>query len=273
MELRLGAADLVEREVRAFRAGGRYIVVVKLDGALHALNDACQHSGVLLSGGHLEGSQLVCPGHGYTFDVRTGRNTTRPRLCDDQPVLPLRVEGGEMIVDLPGDAARERKHHHPHGSKTGVKVLVVTCSDSRTQDTDDSGRLAEHLLREAGHVPAGRLVVPDDPAHIVEAVRDRAAALGVDAVLVNGGTGISRRDSTFEALCGVFEKRLDGFGELFRMLSYQDIGPAAMLSRAAAGLVGGRLVFSVPDSPAAVRLALEKLILPELGHAVNELTR
>jgi len=162
---------------------------------------------------------------------------------------------------------------HPHGTRSGVRVLVVTCSDSRTPDTDESGKLAERLLREAGHLPVGREVVRDEPALIVKAVRETAAASGAEAVFVNGGTGITRRDSTFEALSALLEKRLEGFGELFRMLSYAEIGAAAWLTRAQAGLADGRLVFSVPGNPSAVRLALEKLVLPELGHAMRELAR
>ncbi len=119
---------------------------------------------------------------------------------------------------------------------------------------------------------AGYRIVPDEPARVRDALA-AAAAAGAEAVIVNGGTGISGRDRTYEAVAGLLEKRIDGFGELFRMLSFQEIGSAAMLSRAVAGAWQGRAVFSVPGSTAAVRLAWEKLIGPELGHAVFELAK
>ncbi len=159
---------------------------------------------------------------------------------------------------------------HPHaGTERPVAVFVVTCSDSRTLEDDESGKLAERLFSLAGHTVLGRLVVRDEPDEIARALRESLPE-ETEAVLVNGGTGISRRDRTFDALVRLLDKRFDGFGELFRMLSFAEVGPAAMLSRASAGLWNGRVVFSVPGSPAAVRLALEKLILPELSHAVRE---
>ncbi len=159
--------------------------------------------------------------------------------------------------------------HAHEGPRRAVRVFVVTCSDSRTPDDDESGQLAERMLLEAGHQPLGRVVVRDEPAQLVRLFREALPA-EAEAVVVNGGTGISRRDRTFDALARLLEKRFDGFGELFRMLSYAQVGAAAMLSRATAGLWEGRVVFSVPGSPQAVRLALEKLILPELAHAVRE---
>jgi molybdopterin adenylyltransferase len=119
---------------------------------------------------------------------------------------------------------------------------------------------------------AGYRIVKDEPAQIREALEEAARA-GAEAIVVNGGTGIAARDRTYETVAGVLEKRLDGFGELFRMLSYQDIGSPAMLSRAVGGVWGGRAVFSVPGSPAAVRLAWEKLIAPEVGHVLRELRK
>jgi len=154
-----------------------------------------------------------------------------------------------------------------------VGVFVLTCSDTRTLETDVSGALAATLVEGAGHVVVGRAVVPDEPERIEQILRREASGPGVDAVIVNGGTGLSRRDRTNDALERLLDKRLEGFGELFRMLSYAEIGPAAMLSRATAGLWDGRVVFSVPGSPAAVRLALEKLVLPELNHLVREARR
>jgi molybdenum cofactor biosynthesis protein B len=160
--------------------------------------------------------------------------------------------------------------HAHEAPPLALRVLVVTCSDTRTLDTDSSGKLAEELLGAAGHIVVARLVVPDEPERIAQILTVDAPSLEVDAIVVNGGTGLSRRDRTFDAVDRLLDKRMDGFGELFRMLSFEDIGPAAMLSRACAGLMGACAVFSVPGSTAAVRLALEKLILPELSHVVRE---
>ena len=154
-----------------------------------------------------------------------------------------------------------------------AKVYVVTCSDSRTEATDEGGRILREKLQAAGHEVTGSAIVPDDPARIT-AELDRARAAGAQFALVTGGTGLSSRDSTFEALSRAVVRPLPGFGELFRALSYEDIGSAAMLSRALAGQLGsGLFVFAMPGSPAAVRLACEKLILPELGHILEELSR
>jgi molybdenum cofactor biosynthesis protein B len=163
------------------------------------------------------------------------------------------------------------RHPHANAAKAPVRAFVVTCSDTRTRDSDESGQLAEALLRAAGHEVLGRVVVRDEPERIAEALASVPPA--VQAIVVNGGTGLSRRDRTYDALDKLLEKRMDGFGELFRALSFAEIGPAAMLSRATAGLVGQRVVFSVPGSPGAVRLALERLILPELAHVVREAAR
>ena len=153
-----------------------------------------------------------------------------------------------------------------------IRCGIVTISDTRTRETDTSGAAIRAALEGHGHTVAGYAVVKDEPSEIVALVRDLAAS-GCQAILTNGGTGIARRDSTFEAIDGLLEKRLPGFGELFRMLSYADIGPAAMLSRATAGTFGGALIFCLPGSTGAVRLALEKLILPELPHLIWETLR
>jgi len=162
---------------------------------------------------------------------------------------------------------------HRAAAPASVRCAVLTVSDTRTIDTDTSGRAIADLLAEAGHVVHERRVVPDEP----EAVRAQVEAWldfpGIDVVLTTGGTGLTMRDRTFEALDGLMEKRLDGFGELFRMLSYAEIGPAAMLSRAVAGAARGRIVFAMPGSEPAVRLAMTKLVLPELGHLVREVRR
>lgn len=151
--------------------------------------------------------------------------------------------------------------------------MVITCSDTRTPETDTSGRLIRTLLEERGHTVVGQHLVKDDPAQIQLWIARGTADDRVQAIIINGGTGISRRDSTFEAVDEMLEKRLDGFGEIFRLLTYQTIGSPAIMSRATAGVIKGRVLFSVPGSENAVRLAMEKLILPELGHLVGELTK
>jgi molybdopterin adenylyltransferase len=163
------------------------------------------------------------------------------------------------------------EEHRRAGSRP-VRVFVVTASDTRGEADDASGAFLKGALAAAGHVLAGYRVVPDEPDE-VRAALAAAAAAGAEAVIVNGGTGISGRDRTYEAVAGLLEKRIDGFGELFRSLSFREIGSAAMLSRAVAGTIQGRAVFSVPGSTAAVRLAWEQLIGPELGHVVHELAR
>ncbi|BDG01840.1 MogA/MoaB family molybdenum cofactor biosynthesis protein [Anaeromyxobacter oryzae] len=161
---------------------------------------------------------------------------------------------------------------HRHEAPRSARIFVVTASDTRGEAEDESGAFLRRAAEAAGHVVAGYRIVKDEPAEL-RAALDDAAAAGVDAVVVNGGTGIAGRDRTYEAVAGLLEKRIDGFGELFRMLSYAEIGSAAMLSRAVAGVWGGRAVFSVPGSLAAVRLAWEKLIGPELGHVLRELRK
>lgn len=165
-------------------------------------------------------------------------------------------------------AADEHKAHAP----VHVSAFVVTCTDSRSEAQDESGRALREGLEAAGHTVSGHRVVRDE-AEAIRAALTEAQASGARAVLFNGGTGIGRRDVTVETLQPLFEKTLPGFGELFRALSYRDIGSPAMMSRAVAGTCQGMVVFALPGSPQAVRLALEKLILPELGHAVRELTR
>ena len=150
---------------------------------------------------------------------------------------------------------------------------VVTVSDTRTAETDHSGKAIADALTEAGHAVVSRTIVRDDPRAIVAAVERALATPEVEAVVATGGSGVSRRDSTPEAIAPLLEKRLDGFGELFRSLSFAEIGPAAMLSRAAAGTARGRVIFILPGSEHAVRLAMTRLILPELGHIVAELSK
>jgi molybdopterin adenylyltransferase len=142
-------------------------------------------------------------------------------------------------------------------------------SDTRTVDTDKSGQLIALGLAEAGHMVVEHVIVPDEPEPLREAVLKYAASSEVDAVLLTGGTGIAVRDQTPETIAALLTKKLPGFGELFRMLSYQEIGAAAMLSRAQGGLIDDTLILTMPGSTAAVKLAMEKLILPELGHLVK----
>jgi molybdopterin adenylyltransferase len=163
----------------------------------------------------------------------------------------------------------EHKAHAPDS----VKCFVVTVSDTRTLDNDVSGLAIVDLLRASGHIIAGRTLVRDDAELVYTTIERQLADRGVQAVITTGGTGITSRDSTYEAIDKLLEKRLDGFGELFRMLSYQQIGPAAMLSRACAGLVRGRIVIALPGSPGAVSLAMEKLVIPELGHLVQQASK
>ena len=141
---------------------------------------------------------------------------------------------------------------------------MITASDTRDAATDESGRLIRELLESAGHRVASYEVLPDTPERIAGAVRKGLSEL--DGVIVNGGTGIAARDSTIEAIRPLLDKELEGFGELFRLLSYQEIGSAAFMSRALAGISGGKIVVALPGSPDACRLAMEKLLLPELGH-------
>jgi molybdenum cofactor biosynthesis protein B len=151
-----------------------------------------------------------------------------------------------------------------------VTCFVLTVSDTRTPDTDTSGRAIRHLLENAGHHIAGRAIVPDEPSLVAEIVKAEVATARAQVVIITGGTGLTSRDGSYEAIDSLLDKRLDGFGELFRMLSYHDIGPAAMLSRATAGTAGRTAIFLLPGSEKAVRLAMDKLILPELGHIVQQ---
>ncbi|MEQ1628382.1 MAG: MogA/MoaB family molybdenum cofactor biosynthesis protein [Nitrospira sp.] len=164
-------------------------------------------------------------------------------------------------------------HEHKHHAPRSIGCMVITCSDTRTPDTDTSGQLIQKLLKEQGHSIAAYHLVKDEPAQITARITEGIANESVQAIIINGGTGISRRDSTFEAVDAMLEKRLEGFGEVFRYLTYQEIGSPAIMSRATAGIIKGRVLFSTPGSENAVRLAMEKLILPELGHLVKELTK
>jgi molybdopterin adenylyltransferase len=150
---------------------------------------------------------------------------------------------------------------------------VVTVSDSRTRETDKSGAMIRSALIDAGHDVVEYRIVPDEPVEIGQLLDEIIGGAVCDAVIFNGGTGIARRDTTFDVIDQRLEKRLDGFGELFRMLSYEEIGAAAMLSRATAGVYRDCLVFLTPGSSNAVNLALQKLIIPEIAHMVFEIRK
>lgn len=163
-------------------------------------------------------------------------------------------------------------HHAKASAQGSVPIAVVTVSDTRTTETDESGQLIHSLAVAAGHVIVDYRIVKDEPDEVLRALNEFSAGLA-RVIIFNGGTGIGQRDRTYDVISKALDRSLPGFGELFRMLSYQEVGPAAMLSRATAGVYRGKVVFSTPGSPNAVRLALEKLILPELQHVAWELVR
>jgi molybdenum cofactor biosynthesis protein B len=162
---------------------------------------------------------------------------------------------------------------HKAGAPRAVGCFVLTISDTKTAQTDTSGALIRELLAAAGHPVIDAAIVRDEPTDVQRTIREACQHPEVQAVILTGGTGITSRDSTFEAVEVLLEKRLPGFGELFRMLSYQEVGAAAMLSRAQMGIHARRIVVSLPGSPNACRLALEKLLIPELPHLVREVSR
>lgn len=164
-----------------------------------------------------------------------------------------------------------RDHEQTASGVRGIGFAVITLSDTRTPADDKSGQLIQQLIHDAGHVTACYELVPDDPERIAAALDDAIADNHVQVIVTNGSTGISARDTVIEIVENFLEKRLGGFGELFRSLSYEEIGPAAMLSRAVAGTLGRRVIFSLPGSSNAVRLGMTKLILPQVSHLVQEL--
>lgn len=167
----------------------------------------------------------------------------------------------------------ESVQQHRATAAESIRCAVITVSDTRTLDTDTGGLGVIERLMAAGHLLAQRHLIPDDPDRmrpLLEQLRDDMA---IDVVLMTGGTGLARRDQTYETVSALIDKPLPGYGELFRWLSYQEIGPAAILSRATGGLMHRTVVLTMPGSPAGVRLAMEKIILPELGHLVREARR
>jgi molybdenum cofactor biosynthesis protein B len=167
-------------------------------------------------------------------------------------------------------APSSHKHHHRSDAPAQVSTAIITVSDTRTLETDTGGALVAEHLEAAGHPIASRRVVADEPDRIGEALAEALADDAVRAVVLTGGTGVAPRDVTPESVMPLLDRVIPGFGELFRLLSYDDIGSAALLSRALAGLARGRVVFVIPGSRGAVRLAMEKLIVPEIGHLAGE---
>jgi len=164
-------------------------------------------------------------------------------------------------------------HHKALAAQQGpIPIAIVTVSDTRTPDTDVNAAYLREQIAAAGHLVSGYRLIKDE-AELVSSVLDELAASEARIILFNGGTGIAPRDRTFDALSRMLEKTLPGFGELFRMLSYEQVGAAAMLSRASAGVYRNKVIISTPGSPAAVELAWEKLIAPELAHLAWEVVR
>lgn len=150
---------------------------------------------------------------------------------------------------------------------------VITLSDTRTPDSDTSGQTIRRLLETDGHAVTAQVLIRDEPAELRRALNDMLSRDDVDAILTNGGTGISKRDQTISVVEGILEQRLPGFGELFRMLSWEQVGSGAMLSRAVGGIAEGKPIFAMPGSTKAVELAMSKLIVPELRHLLGQLRK
>jgi molybdenum cofactor biosynthesis protein B len=183
------------------------------------------------------------------------------------------------VLELSAEVRRAFAHsynrnvsHESHRAEAprAVGCFVLTVSDTRTEATDTSGRAIRELLTEAGHVVRGHAIAKDESAQVEQIVREQLGMDVVNVIITTGGTGITSRDSTYEAIDRLLEKRLDGFGELFRMLSFEDIGSAAMMSRAVAGVARGKIIVALPGSEGAVRLAMNRLLIPELGHLVQQ---
>jgi molybdopterin adenylyltransferase len=160
---------------------------------------------------------------------------------------------------------------HPDTSKLSVNCAVITISDTRTTETDRSGKLIQEYLSRDSHKVAAYVILPDEPAQIQSQIQQLSQQQNIDVIILNGGTGIAPRDTTYDVIEQILEKTLPGFGELFRFLSYQEIASRAIASRATAGIYRQKLIFSLPGSSNAVALAMEKLILPEIVHLVKQM--
>ncbi len=178
-----------------------------------------------------------------------------------------------MSDNKPKDAGGYSEHKELSADKENLPFAVITVSDTRTEETDKSGKLICDLLTQKGHQIAGYQIVKDDPEQVRRALETCLSDPKVCIVITNGGTGVARRDGTYEVVSSFLEKTLTGFGEIYRMLSYDDIGSGAIMSRATAGIARGKVVFAIPGSSGAVRLAMEKLILEEAGHIYWEITK
>lgn len=165
------------------------------------------------------------------------------------------------------------EQHRDCGRAIVARCAVVTLSDTRTEQTDTSGGTIRRMLESAGHAVAAYRIIKDEPADLRALLLEHLADAGIDTIITNGGTGLSQRDQTIPVVESLLEMPLPGFGELFRMLSYEQVGAAAMLSRAVAGTAKGKLIFALPGSTKAVSLAMDKLIGPELGHLLNHLRK
>ncbi|MDP9174184.1 MAG: MogA/MoaB family molybdenum cofactor biosynthesis protein [Planctomycetota bacterium] len=163
--------------------------------------------------------------------------------------------------------------HRAQSRELVARCAIITLSDTRTLETDTSGKRIGELLTADGHVVAGLQILPDDPAKLRDAMTQLLSDANIDAILTNGGTGISRRDQTIPTIESLIEIPLPGFGELFRMLSWEQIASGALLSRAVGGIAKSKPIFAMPGSTKAVELAMTKLILPELRHMLFELRK
>ena len=202
-------------------------------------------------------------------EIGRGRVRKDPPYWVLKPESALRPEASRRVDILASMSHVEHKAQAP----ASVACFVLTVSDSRTPETDTGGRAIRELLEGAGHLVTGHAIVKDEPAQVAAKVREQVGDSRTQVIITTGGTGITSRDGTFEAIDQLLEKRLDGFGELFRMLSFGEIGASAMMSRATAGTVSRKAIFVLPGSPNAVRLAMTRLILPELGHVIQQLNR
>ncbi|NET00777.1 MAG: MogA/MoaB family molybdenum cofactor biosynthesis protein [Sphaerospermopsis sp. SIO1G2] len=162
---------------------------------------------------------------------------------------------------------------HPDSNTTTVKCAVITVSDTRTPETDKSGKVIQELLLSANHLIQDYQILKDEPEQIQKYIEKLSQNQNIDVMIFNGGTGIAPRDTTYDAIANLLEKTLPGFGEIFRFLSYQEIGSRAIASRAVAGTYKNKLIFSLPGSSNAVRLGMEKLILPEIIHLVKQINQ
>ena len=186
---------------------------------------------------------------------------------------------GRTIYKLGKLTLDSHEQHRDHAKDRTARCAVLTISDTRIAETDAGGRAIIDALKQAGHTVSDYTLVKDEPTQIEAQLNSwlsppnqppTTSHQPLDLIVTTGGTGIASRDTTVEVVRRLLDKELEGFGELFRMLSYEEVGPAAMLSRAVAGLAGQTLIFTLPGSPNAVKLAMEKLIIPELPHMVWE---